>query len=44
MLSSGYGIFDLALHSLGKEMVKGIVKTIHRSILCWVDGLLISKR
>ena len=26
MLSSGYGIFDLALYSLGKEMVEGIVK------------------
>lgn len=26
MLSSGYGIFDLALYSLGKEMVEGIIK------------------
>lgn len=26
MLSSGYGIFDLALYSLGKEVVEGIVK------------------
>ena len=25
MLSSGYGIFDLALYSLGKEVVEGIV-------------------
>ena len=45
MLSSGYGIFDLALYSLGKEMVEGIIKKItHRSFPCWIDGLLISKR
>ena len=35
MLSSGYGIFDLALYSLGKEVVEGIVvmKNI-KYILC----------
>lgn len=46
MLSSGYGIFDLALYSLGKEMVEGIIKKeiTRRSFPCWIDGLLISKR
>ena len=46
MLGSCNCIFDLALYSLGKEMVEGIIKKeiTRRSFPCWIDGLLISKR